>query len=142
MSNRVRRDGFRFSTCAAPAVAQDYIVATILPTSASTALRAATSTFALSQYDVTISGFRFGGQRIAMSLLAVWPEPVLSASRQSAGNPARSESAPVLFAVSQRVNRSREPCESASPSNNFCMSPSIAHGVVVSSSLFGQLRNG
>ncbi len=60
------------------------------------------------------------------------PVPVLPATCQSAGTPARSRRAPVVLAAIQRSSCARESARSPSPSSSVCRPVSIAAGVVVS----------
>src|ERR1051326_3788679 len=61
-------------------------------------------------------GPRLGGQTTATSLVApFWAVPVLSATSQVSGKPARNRLSPVLLPTSQAVNCSRAGSESALP---------------------------
>src|SRR6185437_4906959 len=79
-------------------------------------------------------GAPLGGQTTATSLAVPRsPEPVLSPTRQSFGKPARNLAPPVLLAISQAVNCSRDAAERVSvPKRSALKLEAIAFGVVVS----------
>src|SRR4051812_31036634 len=80
-----------------------------------------------------ITGVVGFGQTTAMSPEASLPLlPVLSATFQAGGRPARKRLAPVLQFSIQPVNRSREAGDSTSPSRKRLRLPAMAAGVVVS----------
>src|SRR3546814_7302448 len=58
---------------------------------------------------------------MATSLVAAWlPLPVLSPTRQPAGNPLRRRAAPVVLARSHSASCSRDASDKAVPSSNAC----------------------